>query len=53
MAEANPFDVARALVEDRFDYAVAAFLGGSALSPQRTSSSGLDIVVIVEGAGAP
>jgi len=51
--EKNPLDVARALVSERFASALAAYLSGSALSPQRTSSSDLDIVVLIEDASAP
>ena len=53
MALSDPLDAASALVRERFEHAVAAFLGGSALSPQRTTSSDLDIVVIIDEEGAP
>jgi hypothetical protein len=42
----DPTAAARALVLERFPGARAAFLGGGVLSPRRTATSDLDIVVI-------
>ena len=53
VARAEPVDAARALVSDRFPGARAAFLGAGILSPRRTPTSDLDIVVVLEGPPAP
>ncbi|MGC9670609.1 nucleotidyltransferase domain-containing protein [Planosporangium sp. 12N6] len=42
----EPIDAATGLVRQRFPHAVAAFLGGTVLSPARTAMSDLDIVVV-------
>jgi hypothetical protein len=49
----DPVADARDLVRARFPDALAAFLGGSALTAQRTSTSDLDVVVVVAGPPAP
>jgi hypothetical protein len=49
----DPVKDARALVGERFAGAPAAFLGGSVLSPLRTATSDLDIVIILAGPPAP
>lgn len=49
----DPVTDARALVEERFPGAQAAFLGGGVLSDQRTTTSDLDVVVIFDGPPAP
>jgi hypothetical protein len=49
----DPVDDARALAGQRFPGALAAFLGGSVLSPWRTATSDLDIVIILAGPPAP
>lgn len=46
MTRPEPIDVARALVAERFPEAVAAFLTGSVVTPMRTDTSDLDIVVV-------
>jgi hypothetical protein len=43
----EPFAVARDLVMERFPHARASFLAGSALTPRRTATSDLDVVVVV------
>lgn len=53
MQRIDPEADARALVTARFPSARAAFLGGGVLSARRTSTSDLDIVVILEGPPAP
>jgi hypothetical protein len=53
MTDMDPVEDARALVGERFPDAVAAFLGGGVLSPRRTATSDLDIVIIVAGPPAP
>jgi hypothetical protein len=42
----EPIDAATDLVRHRFPHALAAFLGGTVLSPARTPTSDLDIVVV-------
>ena len=49
----DPIEDARALVIERFPDALAAFLGDTVLSPHRTSTSDLDILVILAGPPAP
>jgi hypothetical protein len=49
----DPVEDARALVAERFPAARAAFLGGGILSPRRTATSDLDIVVVLAGPPAP
>jgi hypothetical protein len=49
----DPVADASAFVSERFPAARAAFLGGGVLSPHRTSTSDLDIVVIIDGPPAP
>jgi hypothetical protein len=44
---ADPTATARALVQDRFPAARAAFLAGSSRAPVRSTTSDLDIVVVV------
>lgn len=46
MPDTDPLDVASRLVADLFPDALAAFLGGSALTSRRTASSDLDILVV-------
>jgi hypothetical protein len=49
----DPVSTAESLVAERFPKALAAFLGGSALTSHRTSTSDLDIVAVLpEPAGA-
>jgi hypothetical protein len=49
----DPVADARALVRQRFPDARAAFLGGGVLSARRTTTSDLDIVVVLDGPPAP
>jgi hypothetical protein len=49
----DPVADARALIAERFPDARAAFLGGGVLSPRRTATSDLDVVVILAGPPAP
>jgi hypothetical protein len=49
----DPLADARALVAERFPAARAAFLGGNVLSPRRTATSDLDIVILIDGPPAP
>jgi len=49
----DPESDARALVNERFPAARAAFLGAGVLSARRTPTSDLDIVVIIDGPPAP
>lgn len=49
----DPVDDARALVNEKFPTARAAFLGGGVLSDRRTATSDLDIVVLLDGPPAP
>ncbi len=49
----DPVADARALISDRFPAALAAFLGDGALSSRRTTTSDLDIVVVLTGPPAP
>jgi hypothetical protein len=49
----EPVDVARAVLAERFDGVLAAFLGGGVLSAYRTATSDLDIVVLIPGPPAP
>jgi hypothetical protein len=53
VARAEPADAARALISERFPGARAAFLGAGILSPRRTPTSDLDIVVVLGGPPAP
>ncbi|HXB49144.1 MAG TPA: hypothetical protein VNW50_15390 [Streptosporangiaceae bacterium] len=46
---AGPVEAARALVSERFADARAAFLGPGILSARRTTTSDLDIVVVLAG----
>jgi hypothetical protein len=45
----DPVADAQALIAERFPAARAAFLGGGILSARRTSTSDLDIVVVIDG----
>ncbi len=49
----DPVADARALVAERFGDAVAAYLGSGVLSSRRTTTSDLDIVVVVDRPPAP
>jgi hypothetical protein len=49
----DPVADARALVAARLPAALAAFLGPGVLSPRRTATSDLDIVVVLSGPPAP
>lgn len=49
----DPVADARALVAECFPAALAAFLGGGVLSARRTTTSDLDIVVLIGGPPAP
>lgn len=49
----DPVQTARALVQERFPAARAAFLAGSVLTERRTTTSDLDIVVLLAGPPAP
>jgi hypothetical protein len=49
----DPVAVARDLLTERFPQARAAFLGGSALTGQFTSTSDLDVVIVLAGPPAP
>ncbi|WP_377267292.1 nucleotidyltransferase domain-containing protein [Peterkaempfera sp. SMS 1(5)a] len=49
----DPVDAAREIVRTRFPDARAAFLAGSVLTSRRTSTSDLDIVVLLAGPPAP
>ncbi|MFE2141225.1 nucleotidyltransferase domain-containing protein [Streptomyces sp. NPDC059456] len=49
----DPVLTARALVQERFPAARAAFLAGSVLTHHRTPTSDLDIVVLLDGPPAP
>lgn len=49
----DPVSAARALVEEMFPGALYAFVGGSVLTEQRTSTSDLDIVVVLDGLDRP
>lgn len=53
MSYMDPVEDARALVSERFPGVLAAFLGGGVLSPRRTATSDLDIVIILAGPPAP
>lgn len=53
MERLDALDAARQIVSDRFPDAIAAFLTGSALTSRRTSTSDLDIVVVLNGPPAP
>lgn len=53
MDRPEPLAAATDLVALRFPEAIAAFLGGSALTERRTETSDLDIVVLVQGRPAP
>ncbi|MDQ3273651.1 MAG: nucleotidyltransferase domain-containing protein [Actinomycetota bacterium] len=50
---ADPVDVARALVVQRFPDARAAWLGGSVVHGTHTATSDLDIIVLLPGPPAP
>ncbi|MEV5558988.1 cupin domain-containing protein [Nonomuraea wenchangensis] len=49
----DPVSVARALVEELFPGALYAFVGGSVLTERRTSTSDLDVVVVLDGLPRP
>ncbi|WP_245641972.1 cupin domain-containing protein [Nonomuraea candida] len=49
----DPVSAARALVEEMFPGALYAFVGGSVLTEHRTSTSDLDIVVVLDGLSTP
>ncbi|MEV6037634.1 cupin domain-containing protein [Nonomuraea sp. NPDC052116] len=49
----DPVSAARALVEEMFPGALYAFVGGSALTERRTSTSDLDVVVVLDGLPTP
>lgn len=49
----EPLDAARAVIAEQFPSAVAAFLGGSALTRFRTATSDLDLVVVLPTLPAP
>jgi predicted nucleotidyltransferase len=49
----DPVDAARSFVTARHPEARAAFLGGSVITPDRTPTSDLDVVVVVAGPPAP
>ncbi|MEO3796254.1 cupin domain-containing protein [Nonomuraea sp. B10E15] len=49
----DPVTDARALVEEMFPGALYAFVGGSVLTERRTSTSDLDVVVVLDGLAAP
>jgi len=49
----EPLDAARDLFDRRFPDAVAGFLGGSVLTTYRTTTSDLDIVVVLPQADVP
>ncbi|MGH3385840.1 MAG: nucleotidyltransferase domain-containing protein [Nocardioidaceae bacterium] len=53
MARPDPTDTARALVADRFATARAAWLGGSVVRDNATTTSDLDITVLLPGPPAP
>src|SRR5687767_2827008 len=49
----DPVSAARALVEELFPGALYAFVGGSVLTEQRTGTSDLDVVVVLDGLPRP
>ncbi|NSC23035.1 nucleotidyltransferase domain-containing protein [Streptomyces albus subsp. chlorinus] len=49
----DAIEAARAVVDERHPEARAAFLGGSIVTAHRTTTSDLDIVVLLHGAPAP
>ncbi|MEV6839970.1 nucleotidyltransferase domain-containing protein [Streptomyces sp. NPDC051133] len=49
----SPLAAARAVVDEQFPTARAAFLGGSAVTERRTPMSDLDVVVLLPGPPAP
>ncbi|MFI7113842.1 cupin domain-containing protein [Nonomuraea sp. NPDC050227] len=49
----DPVSVARALVDELFPGALYAFVGGSVLTERRTSTSDLDVVVVLDGLAVP
>lgn len=53
MERLDALEAAKRIVSARFPEASAAFLTGSALSARRTSTSDLDIVVVLQGPPAP
>ena len=53
MEQLDALDTAQRIVSARFPYAAAAFLAGSALTARRTSTSDLDIVIVLKGRPAP
>lgn len=53
MERLNAIDAAHRIVHARFPDAMAAFLTGSALTTRLTSTSDLDIVVVLQGKPAP
>lgn len=53
MERLDALDAARQIVSTRFPEALAAFLTGSVLTAHRTSTSDLDIVIVLDGSPAP
>ncbi len=53
MERLDALEAAQRIVNTRFSEAIAAFLTGSALSARRTSTSDLDIVIVLQGPPAP
>ena len=49
----DPVTAARAFVEETFPGALYAFVGGSVLTERRTSTSDLDIIVVLDGLDRP
>ncbi|MFG1710081.1 cupin domain-containing protein [Nonomuraea sp. M3C6] len=49
----DPVSAARGLVEEMFPGALYAFVGGSVLTERRTSTSDLDVVVVLDGLATP
>ncbi|GAA3657518.1 hypothetical protein GCM10022224_020900 [Nonomuraea antimicrobica] len=49
----DPVAAARAFVEETFPGALYAFVGGSVLTERRTSTSDLDIIVVLDGLDRP
>lgn len=53
MERLNALEAAQRILSAQFPDAMAAFLTGSALTPRRTSTSDLDIVIVLPGPPAP
>lgn len=53
MERLDALDAAQLIVSNRFPDAIAAFLSGSVLTARRTSTSDLDIIVVLNGPPAP